>query len=254
MLMRTGLAAALALALAIAGAGCGDDSSETPGGEGTGVDPSGSGQGEANPDATPRELAGSLPDSPQLLLRFSERPAGWPPRVRRGGSSAAYGDGGYVLRAAAGEAIRVPAERSADPANQAVLLETEVRLPPAPAGAGLYCRGSADQGSGYAFTVSGNGRWRIERIENGVAQELGSGLASVETTKPGQPTLLRFLCGAGLPGENLTLAYTINATELQAVNDPASIAPAPGELGVLLSAGPAAASVTFRGLAASYAD
>lgn len=128
-------------------------------------------------------------------------------------------------------------------------------LPRAPGAAGLFCRGSADGRSGYELLVSREGRWRIDRVEEGRRRRLGGGVVSTETVPPGQSTLLRFLCGAGRPGANVTLGFTINATPFQFVADPRSYAPGtPGEAGaVIAGGGPVTSEAVFEGLALSLA-
>lgn len=257
---------ALALALA-AGCGGGADpgggdgrtptSGTTPGPAASATPtPAGSaGPGAAStpPSGSPAARAGSFPDRPQLLLEFANRPPSWPERVRKGGSAAGYRDGRYRLRAAPGATLRVPASRGAEPPERGVLLQTVVKPPPAPGAAGLFCRGSGDDG--YELLVSANGEWRVDRVLDGARRTLDRGRERIATDQPDRGTPLRLICGAGKPGEGLTLAFTVGVNALQGTRDPRPLLPpGTGKLGLVARGSRKGASTSFEGLAVTFAE
>lgn len=250
--MRLGLVAALGLG------GCGGGTEERR----TAPTASGAGASDASvadrpPPArgTPAQRAGRIPDRPQVLLDLRRRPSAWPARLATPAGSGGFVPGGYRLQARADRLLLAPAPRPAVPSTRSVLLESVVRLPDRGGAAGLFCRGSADRRRAYALLVRADGRWSVERLEDGRRRVLGSGVVSLRTTRPGQATALRLLCGAGRAAENLTLGFTINAQPLRFVRDARSLAPpGRGGLGLAARGGSAApAQATFRGLAISHA-
>ena len=245
--IRSVTAATGLLVCAAAVGACGSDSPDRP--SGASSQPAGrttsTGGGGVDP--------GAFPDRPQVLLRFDKRPSGWPESVRRGGASAGFDGNAYVLEVPAGApALRVAAETEVEPATRGVLLETTVRL--AERGAsGLFCRGSAATASGYALSIERRGRWTIERFEDGRATRLGSGPL---LRQAGGGTLIRFICGAAVEGEPLTLALQVGAIPLEFVRDPHALAPAgPASVGILARSGASdAVRPSFAYLAVSLAS
>lgn len=246
---------AVAVAGGLALAACAGGAEQPRPGASTPARPPGTAPAAAPTGTTPQERAGRLPERPQVVLDFATaRPPEWPARPRGDRVTGGYAQGGYELRAPAGDTARAAAPEPVRPATRPVLLETSVRLSPGPARAGLFCRASRDGRLGYEFTLSREGRWRIDRVAEGRRTRLGGGVVSTETTVPGQPTLLRFLCGAGGPGENLTLGYMVNASAMRFVRDPRAVAPAAGgAVGLVVAGGEQPADALFRGLAVSYA-
>jgi hypothetical protein len=170
---------------------------------------------KATPVVTPDPAAGSFPDRPQVLEKFTKPGSGWP----RDG----YRQGSFVLPARGSAAVLSP-ER-VEPATRGTLSEVTVQLPERGA-AGLLCRGSADGGTGYGLLVSGRGKVTLLRLEGGKARVLKQHLLTPnERSDPGKPTLLRLGCGSGAPELPVTLIYSINATPFGYVTDRKSIDP-----------------------------
>lgn len=213
----------------------------------------GSGAAATPPSGSPADRAGAFPDRPQVLLEFADRPPSWPAQVRDGGSRAAYRGGRYRLRAAPGATLRVASPRGARPPERGVLLQTVLKPPAAPGAAGLFCRGSGDDG--YELLVSANGQWRVDRVRDGARQTLDQGRERIATDQPDRGTPLRLICGAGRPGEGLTLAYTVGVNALRGTRDPRPLLPAgTGRLGIVARGAQTAATTTFEGLAVTFAQ
>ena len=199
----------------------------------------------AAPSPTPApDDPGAFPERPQFLDDFSDRASGWPDQ--------AYADGALVL--GGGRLTRVAAPVAIDPGRTGTLLEAEVTLDGESGAAGLFCRGS-DEG-GYEFTLSTAGAWRVQRVDATGERVLGSGeIPEGDLSAPGEPILLRFVCGAGAAGEPVSLGFTVNATTLSFVRDPGGLEP-PGSssAGVLIAGGSTDFSARFDNFALWLAE
>jgi hypothetical protein len=203
--MRTTMALRLATATlaVLALAGCGGDD-EPPAAERP--------AGTATPAATRDPAAGSFPDRPQHADDFADRASGWP--------AAGYRRGAYAVADGA-----VLAPWPVRPATRGTLSEATL-APPDGGAAGLLCRASADGGTGYALLLGADGRVRLLRFEDGRASTLKEHrLTPNERADPGEPSLLRLVCGSGAPGGPVTLAYTVNATPYGYVADERAVDP-----------------------------
>jgi hypothetical protein len=164
---------------------------------------------------TPDPAAGSFPDRPQLIEKFTDPRSGWP----RDG----YRKGSFVLPARGSAAVLAP--RRVEPATRGTLSEVAVRVP-AKGAAGLMCRASADGGTGYGLLLSGRSKVTLLRLEAGKARVIKQHVLSPnERSDRGRPSLLRLGCGTGEPGEPVTLIYAINATPFGYVADEESVDP-----------------------------
>jgi hypothetical protein len=201
-----GWTVAAVAALVAALAGCGEQPAAAP------VAPAGQTEAVADP--------GAFPDEPLLREQFGDPAAGWP-------ATGYQGDGTYRLAAGDGDAfVTAPAPLVIEPGTAGTLAEAEVTLGGAGGRAGLFCRGSEDGQTMYALSVSANGAWALERYEEGNASVLESGtLPEGIVNPPGQPNLLRLICGAGEPGATASLVVTVNATPYITAQDPDSIDP-----------------------------
>ena len=201
MLARLVTVAALASVLG----GCGSD----------GGDESPAATATPKAAVTPDPAAGSFPDRPQVLERFSKPGSGWP----RDG----YRNGAFILPARGSAAVLAP--RTVEPATRGTLSEVTTQLPKR-GSAGLLCRASADGGTGYGLLVGGDAKVQLLRLEGGKVRVLKQHrLTPNERSDPGKPTLLRLGCGTGAPGQPVTLIYAINATPFGYVTDRESVDP-----------------------------
>jgi hypothetical protein len=207
--VRAADAAAVALALALAG--CAGDGQAAPASQ-----PSPSAQ-EEGAVTDP----GAFPDEPVLREQFDDPTSGWP--------DSGYVDGGYRLALEGDrEIVTTPAPLTVEPGNAGVFIESEVTLLGGNGRAGLFCRGARDGQTFYALTIGAGGAWAIERYSDGSPEVIDSGtLPEGIVNPPGEPNLLRLICGAGEPGGPASLAVTINATPLITAQDPASLDPGP---------------------------
>jgi hypothetical protein len=190
------------LLVALAGCGSEKDAAEPP---------------KATPAATvtPGPAAGSFPDRPQVVEKFSDPSSGWP----RDG----YRDGAFVLPARGSAAVLSP--KRIEPATRGTLSEVVV-APPARGAAGLLCRGSDDGGTGYGLLLGADGKVQLLRLEGGKVSVIKQHrLTPNERSDRGKPSLLRLGCGTGVPGKPLTLIYSVNATPFGYVTDRESIDP-----------------------------
>jgi hypothetical protein len=190
------------LLVALAGCGSEKEAAEAP---------------KATPAATvtPDPAAGSFPDRPQVIEKFSDPGSGWP----RDG----YRDGAFVLPARGSGAVLAP--KLIEPATRGTLSEVVVE-PPAGGAAGLLCRASDDGGTGYGLLLGADGKVQLLRLEGGTVSVIKQHrLTPNERSDRGKPSLLRLGCGTGEPGKPLTLIYSINATPFGYVTDRESIDP-----------------------------
>ena len=172
---------------------------------------------KATPTATvtPDPAAGSFPDRPQVIEKFSDPGSGWP---RHG-----YRDGAFVLPARGSAAVLAP--KRIEPATRGTLSEVVVE-PPEGGAAGLLCRASDDGGTGYGLLLGADGKVQLLRLDGGKVRVIKQHrLTPNERSDRGKPSLLRLGCGTGAPGKPLTLIYSVNATPFGYVTDRESIDP-----------------------------
>ena len=165
---------------------------------------------------TPDPAAGSFPDRPQVVEKFSRpglrlaarrlsRRRLRAPRARLRGRA----------RAASGSS-RPPAARS--PRSSSSRRRGGA--------AGLLCRASDDGGTGYGLLLGADGKVQLLRLDGGKVRVIKQHrLTPNERSDRGKPSLLRLGCGTGEPGKPLTLIYSINATPFGYVTDRESIDP-----------------------------
>lgn len=181
-----------------------------------------------------RDDPGSFPDEPQFKYDLSERPGGWRSQPADDRSSAGFVAGGYLLRAVK-ESLWVAAPPEIEPGNRGSFTEVEMTLVEGAGAAGLFCRGVPGSRTGYGLTIGTDERWAVWRFLNGERETLDRGrLDATVLSEPGDPNLLRLICGTGGEGEPVTIAFTINATDLAGVRDPKGLPiPASGRVGLL---------------------
>lgn len=208
MLNRGAIVGAL-LALALSGCGGVDGQAEP-------TSPAGTPSAQEAPSVTE---PGAFPDEPVLREQFDDPASGWP--------AEGYADGGYRLTLAGeGQILTAAAPVAVEPGSTGAFIEAEVTLLGTNGRAGLFCRGTPDGRTLYAFTIGADGAWALERYEGGAPTTVASdNLPEGIVNPPGEANLLRLICGAGPPGSPASFALTINATPYLTAQDPTSLDP-----------------------------
>lgn len=234
LIARRVLAAAL---LGLALPGCSSDRDQTD-------SPPHRGAERSTSTAAAERDPGEFPARPDLIEDFSAGAPAWPAGELADGSATRPNNGTYLLRVAGGRDLHTaaaPIELRDE--NRGTLIETSVR--PAPGGrVGLFCRGSADGGTGYFFLLGDDGSWSVSRRRAGEERVLRSGvLPELDRPDNGELVLLRLACGTGVAGGILSMGVTINASGLFGVNDPDGLpAPPSSRVGLAVAREPGAAA------------
>lgn len=217
-----------ALATALALAACGADAADT-GSRAAPSPPSAPAPSAAQED--PLTDPGAFPSEAALREQFEDPASGWP--------AAGYADGRYRVAVEGGRPFAtVAAPVAIEPPLSGVFVEAEVTSTAGTGRAGLHCRGSQDGETLYALSIGADGSWAMERYEGGVGALLDGGtLPDTVLGDPGEPNLLRLICGSAAPGTAVSLVFTVNATQYLTVTDPVALDPGPSSTAGLFVSG-----------------